>query len=632
MTLPRLHFTSLSEDAVCGDIVQTYRLAAERLGYPTTYTRNNIDPGAINILFFFWDIPWKNIAPFHPNCIVVNFEPMVEGSHAWNANYLDLLPRAYLWEYSKTNFHRHRELGYQNADCVPLGWEPDAARILPLSEVLPEAERDIDVCFFGSFTQRRIDVLEALMARGLRVETTRGGFWTQAEREDRMRRAKVMLNLHNWEDSRVVETPRLSILLRHRKAVVCELYPDSEVDPAFRDAVVGVPYDQLVDTVVALVADAPRRAQLEHDGLDKLQRTFAPPDIGPALERYFAWRAQQPDRVPPVAMPRVTVCLTVSLAPDGTRDDWLQDLRDWTTQTDVVLELVVVAAGLPAAAESEARAIAPDLRWIALPMACDRSTLHNLALAQATGDHIVFAAAGDRALPGRLQRQAALLAACPDLDIVGCWSETPTGPLKYAQRHDEIVAEALGSEPLRLSTCLVRRHFLERTGVRHDPEFAAHDDLQMLCRCIVAGARFAVIPELLHRAAPVAPPADLAQAASLAMRARRAVLRHLLPRSRVEDIDLIAQLYAHLWPPQRDFAEQLLRAVAHACAAPAGSPRVDAEMLTRALRTEALRLLQVFFQAGLADKPWLESLFETPEVAALLGPAANQLPVRPFRG
>ncbi|MCY1241616.1 hypothetical protein D9M72_545260 [compost metagenome] len=159
-----------------------------------------------------------------------------------------------------------------------------------------------------------------------------------------------------------------------------------------------------------------------------------------------------------------------------------------------------------------------------------------------------------------------------------------------------------------------------------------HDGLQMLCRCIVAGAHFAVIPEVLHRPAPAAPPGDLAHAASLAMRARRAVLRHLLPRSRVEDIDLIAQLYAHLWPPQRDFAEQLLRTVAQACAASAGTPRIDAEMLTRALRTETLRLLQVFFQAGLADKPWLESLFETPEVAALLGPAANQLPVRPFRG
>lgn len=169
-----------------------------------------------------------------------------------------------------------------------------------------------------------------------------------------------------------------------------------------------MPYDQLVDTVVALVADAPRRAQLERDGLDTLERAFAPPDIGPALERYFAWRAQQPDRVPPVAMPRVTVCLT----PDGSGDDWLQDLRDWTTQADVALELVVVAAGLPAAAESEARAIAPDLRWIALPVPCDRATLRNLALAQTTGEHVVFADAGDRALPGRLQRQAALLAAC----------------------------------------------------------------------------------------------------------------------------------------------------------------------------------------------------------------------------
>ncbi|MES2245825.1 MAG: glycosyltransferase family 2 protein [Pseudomonadota bacterium] len=630
MTLPRLHFTSLSEDAVCGDIVRTYQLAAERLGYPTAYAPAVVDPDAINLLFFFWNIPWTSIAPLHPNCIVVNLEPMVEGTHAWNANYLDLLPRCYLWEYSKTNFQRHRELGYQNADCVPLGWEPDAARTLPWSEVLPEEARDIDVCFFGSLTRRRIDIIEALRARGLRVEITHTGFWSLEEREATMRRTKVLLNLHNWEDSRVVETPRLSTLLRHRKAVVCELYPDSEVDPAFRDAVVGVPYDQLVDTVVALVADAPRRARLEREGLDKINAAVAPPDIGPALERYFAWRAQQPDRVPPVAMPRVTVCLT----PDGSRDDWLQDLRDWAAQADVALELVVVAASLPAAAESEARAIAPGLRWIALPMACDRPTLRNLALAQATGDHVVFADAGDRALPGRLQRQAALLAACPDLDIVGCWSETPAGPVKYAQRHDEIVAEALGPEPLRLSACLVRRGFLERTGVRHDPEFAAvHDDLQMLCRCIVAGARFAVIPELLHRAAPVAPPVNLVQAASLAMRARRAVLRHLLPRSRVEDIDLIAQLYAHLWPPQRDFAEQVLRTVAQACAAltPVGTPRIDAEMLTRALRTETLRLLQVFFRAGLADKPWLESLFETPEVAALLGPAANQLPVRPFR-
>ncbi|RIX75730.1 glycosyltransferase family 2 protein [Acidovorax cavernicola] len=627
MTLPRLHFTSLSEDAVCGDIVQTYRLAAERLGYPTAYAPATVDPDAVNLLFFFWNIPWKNFASLHPNCIVVNLEPMVEGTHAWNANYLDLLPRCYLWEYSKTNFQRHRELGYQNADCVPLGWEPDAARILPWSEVLPEEARDIDVCFFGSLTQRRIDIIDALRSRGLRVEVTSSGFWSLEKREATMRRTKVMLNLHNWEDSRVVETPRLSTLLRHRKAVVCELYPDSEVDPAFRDAVVGVPYDQLVDAVVALVADAPRRVQLEREGLDKINATVAPPDIGPALGRYFAWRAQQPDRVPPVVMPRVTVCLTL----DGTRDDWLQDLRDWTTQADVALELVVAAAGLPATAEDEARAIAPNLRWIALPMACDRATLRNLALAQATEDHVVFAVAGDRALPGRVQRQAALLAACPDLDIVGCWSETPTGPLKYAQRHDEIVAEALSSEPLQLSACLIRRRFLERTGVRHDPEFSVHDDLQMLCRCIVAGARFAVIPQVLHRPAPVEPPADLPHAASLAMRARRAVLRHLLPRSRVADIDLIAQLYAHLWPPQRDFAEQLLRTVAHACIAPTGTRRIDAEMLTRALRTEALRLLQVFFRANLADKPWLESLFETPEVAAFLGPAANQLPVRPFR-
>ena len=75
MALPHLHFTSLSPPELCGDIVESYRLAAEHLGYPTSYADSACQVGAINVLFFFWNVPWESIAPYHPDCIVVNFEP-----------------------------------------------------------------------------------------------------------------------------------------------------------------------------------------------------------------------------------------------------------------------------------------------------------------------------------------------------------------------------------------------------------------------------------------------------------------------------------------------------------------------------------------------------------------------------
>lgn len=631
MTLPRLHLTSLSQEEVCGDIVEAFRLAIERLGYPTTYTHCHIEPGVINILFFFWDMPWSEIQPHHPDCIIVNFEPMVPGTHAWSEKYLDVLKRAYVWEYSKTNFQRNLELGYRNADYVALGWEPGAAEVVPLADILPEEQQDIDVVFFGSLTRRRIVLLETLIARGLRVELNRGRHWTLEERNDYVRRAKVVLNFHNWEDSRIVEVPRLSILMRHRKAVVCELYPDSEIEPWMRDAVVGVPYERLVEAVEELLADAPRRAILEREGLDRFTRPWAPPLVGPAIERFLDWRAQQADRFVATELPRVSVCLVLGTSP-GALSRSLQSLAE---QRDIKLEVVLIA---PTDSEELDAVLAtppfPNIHLIQLPVAFDRATARNMALAQSTGDYVVFLDAGDVAAPERLQRQAALLETRPTIDIVGCWCETDEGPLRFAERHQDIVAEYLSPRPLLLSACMVRRSFLERSGVRHDPEFTVHDDLHLLCKSTAVGARFAVIPEVLHTPAASPAASDPVRAATLAMRARALVLAYLLPKCSGEDVNEIAQLYAHLWPPTLEFAEHLLGTLASACFRPSAAPEqqpVEHETLTRTLRHEALRLLRVFFNAGLADKDWLERQFERDEIAAFLAPAANQLPARVFR-
>jgi hypothetical protein len=201
MSKPHLHFTSLSLSPreLVGDIVETYRLAAEKLGYPTNYVDACFQPGAINILFFFWDVPWSTIAPYHPDCIVVNFEPLVPGTHAWVDNYNGVLKHCYLWEYSQSNFQRNRELQLNVADYVPLAWEDGAAEVVPIEDVLPDAEQDIDLVFLGNMTQRRVDVIDRLLGLGLRVVLNNGRTWSIEERDGYLRRAKLVLNFHNWD-------------------------------------------------------------------------------------------------------------------------------------------------------------------------------------------------------------------------------------------------------------------------------------------------------------------------------------------------------------------------------------------------------------------------------------------------
>jgi hypothetical protein len=66
----------------------------------------------------------------------------------------------------------------------------------------------------------------------------------------------------------VHEIVRCSYLLANRKAVVTECDHDTEIDEAFRHAMVAVPYDRLVPACVSLIQDAPRRRALEQRGYD----------------------------------------------------------------------------------------------------------------------------------------------------------------------------------------------------------------------------------------------------------------------------------------------------------------------------------------------------------------------------
>jgi hypothetical protein len=102
-------------------------------------------------------------------------------------------------------------------------------------------EKDIDVLFYGSINDRRRHTLDALRAEGLNVHEFQTPYGKG--RDEFIRRAKVVLNLHYYADPGIFESVRVSHLLNNSELVISELgvgqWP-------YDQAAVCVPYDDLV--------------------------------------------------------------------------------------------------------------------------------------------------------------------------------------------------------------------------------------------------------------------------------------------------------------------------------------------------------------------------------------------------
>lgn len=622
MSLPHLHFTSLSAADIFGEIIETYRRAAEKLGYSTSYLHSCVDPNHINIIFFGWGLCWEKIKEIHPRCITVNFEPLVAGSHAWRPEYIDILKRGYSWEYSRSNYQSVVGSEKFNCDWVPMKFDDKASQTLDIAEILPESEKDIDVVFFGSYTERRTTLLNELRRRGLNIAASQTP-WTLEERTDRIKRAKIALNFHNWEQSRVVEQSRLHILLRHHKAVVCEVYPDSEILPELREAVVPATYEQLIDTVFELLTDKERRDRLEKTAYAALQRI--PPQelcLGPVLERYLRWLQLQSQHLPTAAA-NVLEKVQVHITPTRTIPS------PSTTKTGprfcVTSEHGAQPTNSPAIQE--------------FPAGSGIAARRNYAIVSTQGcAYIVFAEIPEAELNERLRVQAQFMDEHPELDIVGCNWSSPDSEQKYPERDHHIKADFLGSTPLTLQVCMFRLSFLKQHGLRFDAEFDDYRcEHQFLVKCIAAGAHFYVLPNLQAKlnespatfeksySTPISPE----QSEALNLKLYSLLLSAYLPGWSSWEIKQLSFLYAHQWEPSAQFALKLLLLMGKACTQTTFGCGAEQGTLARTLGREAIRLLQVFNDAGLINQDWINEAYTHPEIAFLLSPISKLLPLQP---
>lgn len=207
-------------------------------------------------------LPAAGVAP-ERDAILYNLEQIDPGSPWLGPELLDLFRRHEVWDYSPRNAARYPALGLPPPRIVPVGYVP------ALTRIAPAPEEDIDVLFYGSLNERRSRILDALRARGLRVESP---FGVYGEERDRLvARAKVVLNVHYYE-AKVFEIVRVSYLLANRRCVVSEVGADAAEERPFAEGIAFAPYEGLVETCVRLAADRAARARLAEAGFQVMSR------------------------------------------------------------------------------------------------------------------------------------------------------------------------------------------------------------------------------------------------------------------------------------------------------------------------------------------------------------------------
>jgi hypothetical protein len=246
------------------EIAETLALGLQAIGHEARITINYLDPSATNILLGSHLLEKTAIPHLPDNTIVYNLEQVEPKLFESYGVLQSLFSRFEVWDYSEANIARLRALGFDKPiRHLPIGYMP------ALTRISSAACCDIDVLFYGSINERRHGVLSQLKEQGLKIRMLFGIYGT--ERDAYIARSKVVLNMHLY-DPKIFEIVRVSYLLANRKAVVCEVSPETAIEPDLLAAVQPAAYDDLADCCRRLVEDGDARRRLEQAGFRQFSR------------------------------------------------------------------------------------------------------------------------------------------------------------------------------------------------------------------------------------------------------------------------------------------------------------------------------------------------------------------------
>ncbi len=162
-----------------------------------------------------------------------------------------------VWDYSERNVKAWRgvQLHGRKVVHVPIGYHPSMERF----RMRPWDSRDVDVMMCGTLTQRRADLLNALLDAGLNVVHLAPGSHYGAERDAMLARSKLVLNVLVGT-SRNHPVLRSAHLVANRVPMLAEWAPETP-----RWVMHGCPYDSIVQRCKDMVRQSVRLTDIAEE-------------------------------------------------------------------------------------------------------------------------------------------------------------------------------------------------------------------------------------------------------------------------------------------------------------------------------------------------------------------------------
>lgn len=246
------------------ELSELLTFSLQDLGHDAIFSINDVHPDRRNIIIGCHLLPPRAMDRVPESTILVNTEQIYdEDPFEWNDNIFAWVRNFQTWDYSPRNIAEFDQRGVPGVKLLHIGHQPQ------LSRIPRAAEQDIDVLFYGSFTDRREVVLNEIRDRGLNLVTLFAVYG--ADRDSYISRAKVVLNLHNHA-SQIFEIVRAHYLLSNAVAVVSEVNTTTSIPDIYRDSVAGVPYEMLAAECERLVTDETARKEQQERGYSVISR------------------------------------------------------------------------------------------------------------------------------------------------------------------------------------------------------------------------------------------------------------------------------------------------------------------------------------------------------------------------
>jgi hypothetical protein len=230
-------------------------------------------------------LPYFGVHRVPEDAIIYNMEYIPEPEmlgdtpitpHKWHLcqggkpQYIELLKTcSEIWDYSPHNLDRLRRYGLKMAmRYVPIGYSPYLVK-LPLE---PMPVISYDAVLIGSICPRRADVIQGIEKAGFRAAMFFNSYGH--ERDAQLHSSRIVLNVHYYA-SNLHESVRTSYLLANGHCVVSETSECPHEDAMYEDMMVFTPYERLVETVLELNRDSPRRKEIALRGKQLFSERFA---------------------------------------------------------------------------------------------------------------------------------------------------------------------------------------------------------------------------------------------------------------------------------------------------------------------------------------------------------------------